>query len=91
MILAERIREFVVLNYVEPARIRGERYVIVVARDVIKKLALKNRSAAVCNALDAEKFVRNNGLHLSRRSGPKLGRTVEWVLDLEYGSAAAGD
>lgn len=83
MILADRVRQFVVLNYIEPARIRSERNVVVVARDVIKSLALKNRSAAVCNALDAEKFCAGNGHHISRRSGPKQGRTAAWVLGIE--------
>jgi hypothetical protein len=89
MMLAERVRRFVVLNYIEPARIRSERFVVIVARDVIKGLRLKNRSAAVCNALDAEKFFEGNGLSLFERRGPKQGRTVAWVLAIEYAAPPA--
>lgn len=83
MILADRVRRFVILNYIEPARNRSERSVVVVARDIVKGLGLKNRSAAVCNALDAEKFLADNRLSLSERTGPKQGRTVAWVLEIE--------
>jgi 5-methylcytosine-specific restriction enzyme B len=56
MELTEEIRHFVFEKYIKPARDERKTKVVVVSGDVHSRMGLKNRIAAVCNALRAEKF-----------------------------------
>ncbi|HJZ95773.1 MAG TPA: hypothetical protein VKE70_04665 [Candidatus Solibacter sp.] len=69
----QQIREFVVREYIEPARRMRQRSVTVRAGDVHKKVKLKNRVPLVCQALSSKKFLTDNHLKLERLDGPKSG------------------
>ena len=79
MSLADTIREYARRHYVEPARIRGQQVIRIVAGDVHKALGLRSRVPAVCQALESRTFLKNNGLILQRREGPPSGRGTRAV------------
>lgn len=82
MILAVRIREFVLDEVIESARAQGRATVAVRAGDVHAALGLQDRHPAVCGALDAHKFLDFARVTLVRRTGPRQSSTVEWVFTL---------
>jgi 5-methylcytosine-specific restriction enzyme B len=81
--LADRIRQFVLEEVVEPARSQGRATVTVVSGDVHRALGLNNRMPAVCAALDTDKFLAYARVRLVSRSGPHQSSTVTWVFALE--------
>jgi 5-methylcytosine-specific restriction protein B len=87
MILADRIRNYVVKAYIEPARQRDDAVVRIRARDVHLALDLDNRLPAVCGALDAQKFLDFAGVRLVRRTGPHQGAEAEWVFEIKQQKA----
>ena len=82
MILADRIRNYVMSELIEPARLTGQTVLHINAGDVHASLGLKNRMPAVCSALDAEKFLAYANVNLESRKGPRQGASAEWVFDL---------
>lgn len=82
MILADRIRKYVVDEIIQPARQKGQSSVHVRAGEVHAALGLENRMPAVCSSLDADKFLSFAKVHLVSRSGPYQGSTAEWVFAL---------
>lgn len=56
MELRDQIRNFVLENYIKPARARGETSLVVVSGEVHKRMDLTDRMPAVCNALRSEKL-----------------------------------
>jgi 5-methylcytosine-specific restriction enzyme B len=80
MSLAEKIRKYVLEEYIEPARRRGNAMVWVRAGDVHTALGLKNRMPAVCGALDTDIFLNYARVRLVCREGPYQGANAEWVL-----------
>ena len=80
MILADRIRQFVLATYIEPARAARLEQVAFVSGDIQKALKLTMRYAAVCGAIDAQKFQDENGIMLVKRTGPDQGATAEWTF-----------
>lgn len=85
MILADRIRKYVLDTVITPARQQGRAYVVVRSGDIHKQMGLKDRMPAVCGALDAEKFLDYANVRLVERSGPYQGATVEWVFEILEG------
>ena len=83
MKLADRIRHFVKTNRIEPARERGEKTVSLIAGDIHRELDLDNRMPAVCEALDAEKFMDYARVTVIERSGPRMGSSATWIFSLE--------
>ena len=82
MRLADDIRDYVIQEWVEPARKAGLRQVVVRAGDVHAAMGLAHRLPAVCAALDAADFYDRAGVTLVTRSGPRQGSNAEWVLAL---------
>ena len=82
MIQADRIRYYVLKNYIEPARQRGDSTVRVRASEVHAGLGLKGRFPSVCSALDGDKFLEQAKVTLVQRSGPLQSSTVEWVFNI---------
>ena len=80
MILADRIRHYVIKGYVEPARRKGRSVVAVRAGDIHKEMELRDRMPAVCGALDARKFSECANLYLLNRSGPPQGANVVFTF-----------
>lgn len=69
----ELVREFARRNYIEPARLRGDSRVEIIAGDVEKAVHLSQRTPLVCQALKSRKFLKQNGLLLEKWEGPPSG------------------
>ena len=73
MILADRIRQYALEKYVEPARRNGRSEVTIRAGDVHNDMELVDRMPAVCDAINATKFPVLARLELLKRTGPRQG------------------
>jgi hypothetical protein len=82
MTLADRIREFVLRHYVEPARQRGERFIEVSVRDVHGKMGLEQRHSAVIAALQAKLFGELGHVRRSSTRGPKQSSSKVFRFEL---------
>jgi 5-methylcytosine-specific restriction enzyme B len=82
MKLADRIRYYVIKEYIQPARGHAKAVVDIRAGDIHKELALHNRMPSVCEALDTEKFKELARVQLIERSDPQNGATVCWTFRL---------
>lgn len=80
--LADEIREYVLVNYVEPARRQGESTVTVRAGDVHKAMGLKDRMPSVASALGATKFEQYANVQLIRREGPHQGANLHLTFEV---------
>jgi hypothetical protein len=86
----DRVRQRAAVQYVEPARRRGDRQVTIHS-GILNKLLVEsnalpaNRLPLVCNALSSRKFQRDNGLALEKVEGPPSGHssTVVYTYRLE--------
>jgi hypothetical protein len=83
VILADKIRHFVVQKYFVPARNQGNLTIAIVSGDVHAEMGLENRMPAVCGALDADKFLSFARVRLVSRSGPHQGASVTWVFEFK--------
>jgi hypothetical protein len=81
----DRVREYAVEEYIEPARRRGQAMVTIVAGDVHRALRLHNRVPLVCNALRSKEFLRRNHLRIESQQGPPsmMSTTVTYTYALE--------
>jgi hypothetical protein len=70
----QRVKEFVRLEYVEPALRRGDSKLEIVAGNVHKSLGLNNRVPIVCQALKSRDFLDRNHLEIERIEGPPSGQ-----------------
>ncbi len=86
---SEKVRHYVQVHYIEPAKKRGERSVTVIAGDVHRALGLNNRVPLVCTALKLHRFHEDNRMVLSDVSGPpsKLSTTVQFTFAFASGDA----
>jgi len=82
MTLADKIREFVKMNYIDQARKNGEQLVSVRASDVHRALGLEHQYPTICTALDSDKFIDYASVVLSKRTGPPKSSSVVWTFDL---------
>lgn len=70
---ADRIRSYAVQNYINPARKRNEKAVIIRSGDIHSRLKLRGNHANVCQALRGEIFQDLAGVKLLSESGPRMG------------------
>jgi hypothetical protein len=92
----DRVRRQAAIQYVEPARRRGDR-LVTIHSGILNKVLVENnvlpanRLPLVCNALSSRKFQRDNGLALEKVDGPPSGRssTVVYTYRLEPLQAAS--
>lgn len=82
MTQAEDIRQFVIANYIAPARTRGERRVTVRAGDVHRDMKLENSMPAVCSAIGGMRFWNEAGVRELSREGPANSSTVLFTFEL---------
>lgn len=73
--LADRIRSFVLKEYVAPARLRGDETVRIVVREVHKRMNLEQRYPAVIAALQSRAFIDSGRLKL-HASGKTAGASA---------------
>ena len=84
---ADRIRQYVRVNYIDPARRKGADTVRIRAGDVLKEMGFGNdRAPAICGALKARKFREQNNLILEKLDGPpkKQATTVTFTYRLVH-------
>ena len=84
---SDKVRHYVQVHYIDPAKRRGERSVTVVAGEVHRALGLNNRVPLVCTALKLHRFHDDNRMVLSDVSGPpsKLSTTVRFTFAFKSG------
>ena len=80
--LADRIRENVRVRHIEPSRQAGRKTVTIRAGDLGRDMGLKNRMPAVCSALGSKLFLREAGLRLVERVGPRQSTTTEFRFEI---------
>lgn len=82
---AIKIREYIRLRYVEPARRRHETLVTLRAGDIHRELGLRNRVPNVCQVMESKLLEREAGVRVSSKQGPPSGRgttlTVTYAVD----------
>lgn len=67
-------KSYIIRNYIEPARIRGDRTVTVRVGNVLKELGWTNRTPSVFSTLSSQAFHREAGVELlSKTDGPASG------------------
>jgi len=81
---AERVRRHVADEYLSPARKRGNQSVSVNVGTVQKAVHLTNRVSLVCTALESQKFLRENRLHLVSKTGPPSGQSTTVTYTYEF-------
>ena len=79
---ADQIRQFALLNYITPARSRGETVVSIRVGDVHSQMGLSNRLPAVCSALGANKFESMCGIERISVEGPYHGANTVFTFKL---------
>ena len=80
---ADEIRKYVFINYIQPARKRGEKQVVVRVGDVHNGMGLKSRLSAVYAALGTNKFQDDYNVRLIKREGPSNGANAFFTYVLE--------
>lgn len=83
MAVTDLTKKHVIENYVQPARLKGERIVQIRVGTVLKELGWTNRTPSVFSTLSSTAFQRQAGLELiDKRGGPASGgpsTTVQFV------------
>ena len=86
----DQVRNFASRQYVEPARLRGEKTVSIHSGEVnrtlvAKNVLLPNRFPIICNALKSRKFLQDNRMVLEKVQGPASGQssTVTFIYRLD--------
>ena len=69
-------------RHIEPSRQAGRETVPLRAGDVTRDLGLKNRMPAVCSALGSKVFLREAGVRLVERVGPRQSTTTEFRFEM---------
>ena len=89
---ADRVRQYVLTEYIRPARERGDQNVSVTAGEVHKALGLKNRIPLVCAALRSARFQAANHLRLKDVTGPPSGMstTVKFTFEILGSTSGPG-
>jgi len=80
---ADRIREYVFLTHIQPARGEGQGEVTIRAGDIHRDMQLRNAMPAVCAAIDSRKFHKLADVALLRREGPARGANVYFTFRLD--------
>ena len=63
-------------HYIAEARRSGQHEVSIRAGELVRELGLQDRVPAVCSALGSQKFLKENGIHLERKEGPRSGQST---------------
>lgn len=84
---AKEIREYIRMQYMEPARQRRETLVTLRAGDIHRELGLKNRVPNVCQVMESRLLEKEAGVKVSSKQGPPSGRgttlTVTYAVGLD--------
>jgi hypothetical protein len=88
--LHEDIRKYVVKNILEPARVRGEKRVVIRAGDVHSAMRLSDRHPAVCTALRT-KMDRHIPVKIIKIEGPPSEQGANFYVTYEFIEGTLGD
>lgn len=77
---ADDVREHCRINYVEPARSRGDSTITIRAGDVHSALGYKNRHPLVCSALGARTFEESCRVEREMVEGPLNGANTVFTF-----------
>lgn len=80
---ADRIRKFLLDNYIAPARSDRRSEITVRAGDIHKRMGLKSAMPAVCSAIGGRKFLESASVSLRHRAGPSSGSNAYFTYDLK--------
>lgn len=86
--LADRIRMFARMHFVDPARESGRSEFSIRAGDVHRDMGLANRMPAVCSALRSRQFAADAGVELRGATGPRQGANAVFIFALRTDSPA---
>lgn len=88
--LSDQVRAMARTKYVEPAIHEGRRHFSIRVRDLMEALQAngfpRNHTPQVCNALQTEKFLRENGLQIESVEGPPSGTSTTVVVSYSVDS-----
>lgn len=82
MATANEVREYVLKEFIEPARRQGVKTVSFTSSDVHKGMSLVRRYPLVCSSIDADRFLDYARVILVKREGPKQSSTARWIFDV---------
>lgn len=85
---ADRIRQYVLEQYVKPARERGDASVSVVVGPLNNEMRLKMAWPNICQALEGRKFLELAGVQAPIAEGPKQSTTRKLTYVLREGASA---
>jgi hypothetical protein len=90
-VIADRVRDFVIATYIEPARAEGQKKVAVRAGDVDKALGYRyRRLPLICAALRSQKFIEAGKVKLVGESGPPSGASTTTTFTYELEPHSSG-
>lgn len=87
---ADRIRQYVLENYINPARDRGDVNSTVIVGVLNKEMGLKMAWPNICQALEGKKFLELAEVPPPLAQGPKQSTTRKLTFDLSQGHFAVG-
>jgi len=90
MKFSEEVQHYFQINYVNPARKRGQRSIEVRAGELHRRLGWSRRVPLVCAALSSKKLQRNVGVRLTEKDGPPSGQSPTVVFHYEILDAVGG-
>ena len=76
---ADAVRKYAKVNFVLPARQKGEKRVTFNARQIHQGLELSSSYPLVCSAIDAHAFEEFARVKLIKREGAKQGVSADWT------------
>jgi hypothetical protein len=82
MTLAEDIRNYCLLTYVEPARKKGQKLIKIRSGDVHRDLNYKNRYPLVCSSLGSNTFEEMAEVKRVQIDGPLNGANTLFTFEL---------
>lgn len=82
MSLSDDVRRHCKLNYIEPAKAKGQKYVTIRAGDVHTALGYRNRYPLVCSAIGTNLFQDLANVRRISIEGPVNGANTKFKFEL---------
>jgi 5-methylcytosine-specific restriction protein B len=88
---ADRIRQYVLAHYIEPARRRGDSSVTVIVGPLNNEMGLHMAWPNICQALEGRKFLELAKVPAPVAQGPKQSTTRKLTFDLSEGAISVAE
>jgi len=82
---ADQIRDYVIKNYIEPARKKGLKEVTIIAGDVAREVTGGTNIPNVNNVLRGKKLLTMCNIRLIKKQGPYESTTTSYTYNIEIG------